>query len=429
MRLKSAVAAVAMGAAAVLGFAGPAHAQQARAIPIQVQPGQTFLLDMNYNIEDSTGIGSIAMDIGVGLEIEEMGPQGGVWRWSLESISIDPSVAATGPDGVNPFAGVPFGPGMDQALSATLRLMTDLDIVCRVNAQGACVEVLNWPQWRERAENTILIGTGVLRVLEDQQQQSQSDEVLLGPVVSPEYKPEYVPSTRRGAASPPMVSVGPAPVESYSASPIPYALIADAVEAVAGILLDSVDGRMLASMSNLPAITDIQGVTLAQGQSLQTETRIALPFGAEPVRMTGTVTLDGIDRSAGVARFSRSASLDSAGFTQSLTTMMQNGAPPIINALAPILPADYMGEDPVASANFMVSMIGAGLASLNLSMQETSTGEVDLATGLVRSGEIRQTISARLPDGASAMEQVTTVTFTLRPAPLNQPRLGAAAAQ
>lgn len=426
MKLTSTMTATAVSAAALFGLAAPATAQQGRAIPVQVQPGQTFLLDMDYAIEDSTTVGSLNFGITVGLEIEEMGPQGGVWRWSIEDVNIVPGGSLASPGGLDPLAGMPFGPGLDQALSAGLRLMTDLDIVCRVDARGACVEVLNWPQWRERTENAVLLTTGVLRVLDQQQQQSLATLEEYPAIMAPEYKPEYVPSTRRGSAPAP---VAIPPVEAYTPTPIPYETIAQGIEAVAGVLLDNVDGRILANLSSLPALTDVQGLSLAQGQSQDIETLFALPFGADPLRMTGVVTLDALDRRAGVARFSRSASLDSAGLTRSLTTLMQNGAPPVINALTPLLPEGAMGEDPVASANFMVSMVGAALAGMNFDVRETSTAEVDIATGLARSGQLRQVVSARLPDGASVIEQVSTMTFTLRPAPLNQPRLGAAAAQ
>jgi hypothetical protein len=429
MTLKSAATATALSAAALMGFAIPAEAQQARAIPVQVQAGQTFLLDMDYSISEAGSPGALNAGVVLGLEIEEMGPQGGVWRWSIEDVSLVPGSSLATPAGAaDPFAGLPLGEGFDQALSAGLRLMTDLDIVCRVDARGACVEVLNWPQWRERTENAVLMVTGVLRVLDQQQQQSASLTGPAGIMVAPDDKPAYVPSSRRGSEAVPMATP-PAPVEAYTPTPIPFEMIARSVEAVAGVLLDSVDGRMLASLSNVPAIVDVQGLTVAQGQSRETETLFALPFGAEPFRMTGTVTLDSIDRGAGVARFSRSASLDSRGLTRSLTGLLQNGAPSIVNALAPVLPEGAMGEDPVASANFMVSMVGAAMASMTIAVQETSTAEVDLATGLVRSGQVRQVTSMRIPDGSSAMEQISRITFTLRPAPLNQPRLGAAAAQ
>jgi hypothetical protein len=98
-----------------------------------------------------------------------------------------------------------------------------------------------------------------------------------------------------------------------------------------------------------------------------------------------------------------------------------------LDALSPLLSAVPMRDLPPAVADDMVSMLASALQDVNLQMEETSTAEVDLATGLVRSGRVVQTVSLLMPDGLSALEQATTMTFTLRPAPLNQARLGAAA--
>ncbi len=163
MKMSAVMAAVTLAAAVVFSLANPAKAQQGHAIPIQVQPGQTFLLDMSYAVGGAAGVGSFDMTLALGLEIEEMGPQGGVWRWSVEDIGFDLKSMAGGAAALNPLAAGPAGPGFNQAVSAGLRLMTDLDLVCRVDARGACVEVLNWPQWRERAENAVLLVTCVLR--------------------------------------------------------------------------------------------------------------------------------------------------------------------------------------------------------------------------------------------------------------------------
>jgi hypothetical protein len=423
MKMSAVMAVVTLAAAVVFSLANPAKAQQGHAIPIQVQPGQTFLLDMSYAVGGAAGVGSFDMTLALGLEIEEMGPQGGVWRWSVEDIGFDLKSMAGGAAALNPLAAGPAGPGFNQAVSAGLRLMTDLDIVCRVDARGACVEVLNWPQWRERAENAVLLVTGVLRFL-DEQQQFQAEAERRGSLFAPEPKPDYVPSSRlgRGDAAPALPPSTPsAPGQA------PFGPIAGGVEAVAGVLLDNIDGRILAGMTNILAITDVQGLALAEGQTIQTESVAALPFGAEPFRVAGVVTLESLDRRAGVARFSRAAAVDPVAVSRSLTTLLQNGVPPILDALSPLLSAVPMRDLPPAVADDMVSMLASALQDVNLQMEDTSTAEVDLATGLVRSGRVVQTVSLLMPDGLSALEQATTMTFTLRPAPLNQARLGAAA--
>jgi len=416
MRMSAVMAAVTLAAAVVFSLANPAKAQQGRAIPIQVQPGQTFLLDMSDAVGGATGVGSFDMTLALGLEIEEMGSQGGVWRWSVEDIGFDWQSMAGGAAALNPLAAGPAGPGFNQAVSAGLRLMTDLDIACRVDARGACVEVLNWPQWRERAENAVLRVTGALRFL-DEQQQFQAEAERRGSLLATGPKPDYSPSTRRGRgdaalASPPRTPSAPGQA--------PFGPIAGGEEAVAGVLLDNIDGRILAGMTDILAIIDVQGLALAEGQTIQTESVAALSFGAEPFRVAGGVTLESVDRRAGVARFSRAAAVDPVAVSGSLTTLLQNGALPILDASSPLLSAVPMRDPPLA-------VLASALQDVNLQMEETSTAEVDLAAGLVRSARVVQTFSLLMPDGLSALDQATTMTFTLRPAPLNQARLGAAA--
>ena len=345
--------------------------------------------------------------ITMGLTIEEMGPQGGVWRWSFEDFSIleytpNPEMAAT-------LGELPLGPGLDRTLSAAMRLITDLDLVCRVNAQGACIELLNWPQWRERIENVVLLSSGAL-IMVDAYENSTSPSSGSGGGM------DALTLALRGQSA--------APAAEAAAGP-DMLLIANAIDAVSGVLLDSMDSRTVGAMLGFPFMTDVQGLSLREGQTQATEALYPLPFGAEAIRVTGAVTLEDIDRRAGVARFNRTANLDAASVTTSLTTLMQNASGPIIATLTPILPAGSMGEDPAATAEFMSSMVGAMMASFDFSFTETGTALVDLNTGLLRSGTVTQVFAMNGPDGASLASQTSVTTFTLTPAAPRRPRLGA----
>jgi hypothetical protein len=152
-----------------------------------------------------------------------------------------------------------------------------------------------------------------------------------------------------------------------------------------------------------------------------------LPFSDSPIRVTGAVTLDDVNRRAGVARFSRTATVDTGSVTTGLTSMLQNGVGPVVASLTPILPQGTMGEDPQASAEFMASMVGAAMASFDFGFEETGTVEVDLNTGLARSGTVTQVFTMGGPDGSAFANQTTTTTFTLQPAAPRGPRLGAGA--
>jgi hypothetical protein len=423
MKVKSLLAAIGLGLMG-LGFGWfapvidqPAYAQRGAAvqIPIRVNPGDTFDLTMNISAAQE-GTVSYQARLVLGLSVEEMGPQGGIWRWSIEDFAIQEFSIPGEQAG---FMSALSSPGFNQAMAAATRLATDLDFVCRVDARGACVELLNWPQWRERFENIVLITSGSLMAY-DAFSGAENDFAV-----------EATPSGGMGQLQQSLGGQAPAPAadgaaDAPSAGP-DMGMIAAAIEAVSGVILDSLDGRMIGSYLNTPGIIDVQGASLRVGETQNREVLYPLPFATTPMRMTGTVTLEEVDRRAGVARFSRQAELDLESLTASLTSMVQNGTTPIMGALLPILPEGAMGEDPQASAEFIASMTMTAMASFELTSEETGTVEVDLNTGLARAGTFTQMTTMSAPDGTSLGNTTASYSFTLTPAGPRGPRLGAGA--
>ncbi|HVK81300.1 MAG TPA: hypothetical protein VM915_11880, partial [Verrucomicrobiae bacterium] len=54
-------------------------------------------------------------------------------------------------------------PVLSEAMSAMLRVATDVGLECRVNEFGACTEMTNWPLWRDRVENIVLMADAFAR--------------------------------------------------------------------------------------------------------------------------------------------------------------------------------------------------------------------------------------------------------------------------
>jgi hypothetical protein len=391
-------------AAAAFGLsafaAEPALAQSSTrpvSIPVRVVPGDSYLMNIDFEGKDQSAGGlSYAGSATLALQVESMGPQGGVWRWSFEDVSLRSLNLGSEAGGEMP--AWLTGPGLDTTMSATLRLFSDLDFVCRVDARGTCVELQNWPEWRERIENVVLITSGAIQL--------------------------YAATQSHQAATP------TSPGEPAVASPtVDMNQVALAINNVAGILLNAVDGEMLATGFSLPGMSEIQGRSFVLGAETPTEINYAMPFGAEPIRMTGSATLQSVDRAAGVARFSYNQVLDQRSMVQSFTTMVQNGSGPIVAAITPALPPGTLGEDPAASTEYMASMMGAMLSSFRIDSEVAGTAEVDLATGLVTRITSTQRQAVMSPDGEVLTNQVARTSITLTRGAPEQPRLGRAIGQ
>ncbi|MFZ4120346.1 MAG: hypothetical protein ACOYKM_01680 [Caulobacterales bacterium] len=407
--MKRVLTAAAFSTACLFAFnpAAPAAAQQVSAfpstgnsarngevaIPLRVEAGQHYLMqgriDTNIDGPGETEDMSAVFTYTLALDVEQFGRDGGVWRWSIENIGIES--LESGQDTTN----LPW-PAMGTMLSAATRLMTDIDFVCRVDASGACVELLNWPDWRERAENLALIASGAVMIAAGQPQVS----------VSPDGTPK------------------PQPGGAPAASPSPAA-IAAVINNVTGLVLDGFDNRIAAGMMAMPMISGLQGQSLRAGVETPTESLIALPFGAAPIRYAGSITLESVDRQANEATFTRRVTLDQTALKTSLNAMAANLMPQILAAAAPVMPAVPEGTDPATTGQAMAGMVAAALATIELDYTENTRGAVDMRTGLVKNATTTINYTVGASGNENLMSATSTLTFGFVPGTPPRPRLGA----
>lgn len=352
-------------------------------IPVRLEAGDEYLLSgrltSTSKVPGSEADLTYTASYTMALEVEEMGREGGVWRWSIENVAIESMQMPDVPQ-------IPLGQGFNDAMSAGARLLTDIDFVCRVDATGACVELLNWPDWRERVENLAIITAGTL---------------------------QFVAAVQGGET----------PGDAAAAQPN-YEAIAKAVQDVTAVLMNGIDNRTAAGLMAMPMVTGLQGQSLRAGVQTPVETLVPLPYGADPIRLTGSVTLESVDRSAGVATFTRASTLDQVALKASINAMIADLTPQIMAAVQPVIPASADGSDPAAAAQFMVGMAAAALSAFDIQYVENTRGTVDLATGLVRNAETTFTMTMKGPGGESYGEAVTQATFSFAPGAPPRPRLG-----
>jgi hypothetical protein len=273
---------------------------------------------------------------------------------------------------------------LNDAMSAMVRLATDVGFECRVDVRGQCADMTNWSTWSSRIENFALVADGFARVgLSASSAFSGAGETVGRP---PGPKPQTVDEAERQAALDAAaeryddVSAGvpsnPFSAFDYERHRVPI------LQAVAA-LIDGFDSRAAASgMASFGLLALPQGRTLTVGAQTTFADQWAMPFNAPPIRMNGVLTLESVDRAAGVATVLRTATLDEDSMRAALRGMAAYLGGPVMEPLRPLLPEGQQVTPEMISA--MTEMV---LAFADIDVSETTRGQVDLRTGLIRTAE------------------------------------------
>ncbi len=272
----------------------------------------------------------------------------------------------------------------NDAMSAMLRLATDVGFECRIDVRGQCADMTNWSTWTSRIENFALTADGFARFgLSASSAFGGAGETVGRP---PGPKPQTVDEAERQAALDAAaeryddVSAGvpanPFSDFDYERHRVPI------LQAVAA-LIDGFDSRAAASgMSTFGLLALPQGRTLTVGAQTSFTDQWAMPFNAPPIRMNGVLTLESVDRAAGVATVLRTATVDEDSMRNALRGMAAYLGGPVMEPLRPMLPEAQQVTPEMISA--MTEMV---LAFADIDVTETTRGQVDLRTGLIRTAE------------------------------------------
>ncbi len=398
--MKKLLAALMFGAAIAAGSVAVA---QEVGVPLNLQAGQSYTIRMDIRETIITGDEEVSVTMGAVYALDILSHTPTDRRWLYTPVSIDYSdIASLVPEAA--------GLGIDWALasegiSALGRVFADIGFECRVDAYGRCEEWSNWSMWSARAENTVLAVDAFARMAE-----------AIGAPTE-----ETKASTTSSAAADPEGGMSEAP-------PVSWATMREPVLLAISALLDGVDSRSAASMvSSFHPLAAVQGRTMTRGETQPFAEAWPMPFGAPPINVTGTLTLDRVDRRAGTATFVRHATVDAPSVTASLEGMSEYM---ITRVIAPAAP--YFGDsaDSVPDADAMRGLVQMFLPMFNFSMEETTTGIVDLNTGMARQSTTDLTFTMNGPPDMP--EASTTVrlnyVLTVEPGAPSLPRLPRAAA-
>lgn len=336
---------------AALAAAPHAHAQTVGA-PLQVRTGDTYTLSIDAT--SSTEIGEAAMDVAFTyvFAVHIVDAEQRLWHYTPVRFSYD------FPSGLPPEAQTPTSldwAAMSDAFSAMARIGADVGFTCRVDEYGSCRELTNWPLWSARLENFVLMTDAIMR---------------MAPTPPPLPAPAQTSPSAPGKSNADTPAAAAAPSWATLRTPV--------LQGVAR-LIDGFDARDAgASMAWLYLPATVQGRTLTRRQSVPVNDAYEMPFGAPPLRFTGTMRLDRIDRANNVGVVVRRVSLDQQSVRASISGMTEFISDALVEPLAP-----YFSEGQAPpTAEFIDSLIGPMLE--RLSYEETTTGMVDLATGMAR---------------------------------------------
>lgn len=356
-------------------FSPLANAQTINA-PLQVQTGEDYTVQIEFT--QSTGVNEreISITFTQVLALHIVDAENRIWRFTPVSVgyNIPDFLPADATNKVDWAA-------MSDGMSAFLRIATDVGFECRVNEFGRCVEMTNWGLWRDRAENFVLMMDAFARMAPTTAPAAVAAEADSGD------KQEGADAETDEAEIP---------------QPLPGAVWATLREPMLhGIarLLDGFDARDAASsMAAVQPGAALQGRALTLRRSEAVVEEVEMPFGAPPLRYNGTLRLERMDRRNNTAIVVRRVTLDQGSLRASLQSMAQFVT---TNVLEPVASASA-SSDAAPTPAAMMSSLNAILEGIDLNYQETTTGTLDLATGMVRDSTTDFVVTLAPPGSAPA---------------------------
>ncbi len=325
--------------------------------PIQVRTGDVFTVSVDYTQTSEIGEQSVDARLGLSYSITVLDAEQRIWRFMPVDVSYE---LPTGMGLEDVSASVNWR-AVSDALSAFMRIATDVGFDCRVDEYGRCIEMINWPFWAARVENMVLIADAVARMAPGQEA-----------VEGPKQPGEAGAAPNWGTLREPVLQGVSRLIDAYDSR--------DAGASLAGIYM--------------PAF--VQGRTLTRRQNVPVADEYDMPWGAPPLRVAGTIRLERIDQRNNTATVTRRVALEEESARAALHSMTRFVTDNLITPLAPYFPE---GEEP-PTAEALIEMLDTALGGLTY--QETTTGVIDLATGLARETTTDYVVTITTGEGEAA---------------------------
>lgn len=361
--MRKILTALALGAALM---AAPSAAAQTAGVPLQVRTGDVYTVEVAMTQTTDVGEESLEATFTQTYALHIVDAESRIWRYTPASIEYQ---LPTGM-GIEEAAAEMNWPALSEAMSAMIRVAADIGFECRVDEFGRCVAMSNWPLWRDRMENLVIMADAFARMY---------------------------PS----AGAPENASVQPTatttPTEPGASEPSWATMRGPVLRGVAAMLdnIDTSDAASMMASVYIPAY--VQGRTLTRRQDVAVSDEMEMPFGAPPLRFTGTLRLDRINQRDNSATVIRRVVLDRDSARASLQAMSRFVS---INLLEPMAAASR--EDPES----MTGMIDGMLNAVGFGYEETTTGIIDLTTGMARQTTTDYTLTISPPEDAGESEPV-----------------------
>lgn len=341
----------ALALASVL-LCAPAAVAQTIDTPLRVRTGDVFTVAVEQTQSSAVAGTEVEATFSHTYALHIVDAEQRIWRYVPVSINY------TMPTGLGleaQTAGLNW-PIINEAVSALTRVSTDIGFECRVDEFGRCIELTNWPMWRDRAENVIIMADAFARLM-----------------------PETAASGEEAPSAP---EVRPRAGVKQQADAAPSALtwerMREPVLRAVATMLDNFDGRDAAtSITVIQSSAFLQGRALTRRQPVAVSDQLEMPFGAPPLRLTGTLQLDRVNQRDNSATVVRRVTLDEASARATLQSMTQFTTTNLVQPLA-----NAAGE--AQSAEALTGLIQPMLDALSMRYEETTTGIVDLNTGMAR---------------------------------------------
>jgi hypothetical protein len=347
----------------------PVTAAQTVGAPLQVRTGEVYTISVEQSQTTDLGENDVTASLSHVYALHIVDAENRIWRYMPASLTYSLPTGL----GIEAQAAALNWPVLSEGVSAMLRIATDIGIECRVDEFGRCIDMTNWPAWRDRAENLIVMADAFARM---------------------------VPET---PAAPSAVDGGPKDeAGSPAAPPTPtWSMLRGPVLRGLAAMLDNFDSRdAAASMASIETIAGVQGRTLARRQSVPVTDELEMPFGASPLRFTGTVRLERIDQRNNTATVVRRVSLDQES---ARATLRGVSAFLTTNMVEPVAQAAGEGADITSVTGAVDTMLDA----MSFQYQETTTGTIDLTTGMAREATTDYTVTLTPPSGAGGDTPLT----------------------
>lgn len=363
----------ALAVASVL-LCAPAALAQTIDAPLRVRTGEVYTVAVEQTQSSAVAGTEVEATFSHTYALHIVDAEQRIWRYVPVSLSY------TMPTGLGleaQTAGLNW-PLINEAVSAFTRVSTDIGFECRVDAYGRCMELTNWPMWRDRVENVVIMADAFARLMP---QTAASN----GEPASPPEIPRRSGTKQQAGAAP---------------SALTWERMRDPVLRAVATMLDNVDSRDAAtSMAIIQNSAFLQGRSLTRRQPVAVSDEFEMPFGAPPLRFTGTLQLDRVNQRDNSATVVRRVALDETSARATLQSMTQFMT---TNLVLPV--ANAAGEAPSAEA--LSGMVQPMLDALSMRYQETTTAIVDLNTGMAREATTQFTLTV-LPTGGAEETPVT----------------------